>query len=251
MGNEVGCMFSRLIFKYNTLSCKAVMLPIRFNSYKSSLRSFKTYEERLSSSVSRSKSKIFDYACNNYFKYFITITCNSSYDSYNLEKLRRDVSQIVRDLRKKYKCYIGYILIPEKHEKGDFHLHGLFTKDIELDFYKNEHCYLSVRSFDKIGFTCIENIRNYEACCKYITKYITKDLFILSKGKHAYFVSNGLETSKNIYDLVITSGDKLDFDFKSDYCSIKDISLEDSNHYIDYIFNNHFYNYYNNITSID
>lgn len=227
------------------------MLPLQFKSYKSSLKSFKSYEDRLATSISRSKSKIYDYACNNDFKYFVTITCKSSYDSYNLDKLRRDISQIIRDLRKKYKCNIEYILIPEKHKKGNFHLHGMFTKDIELDFYKNEHCYFGIRSFDKIGFTSLAPIRNYKATCKYITKYITKDLFTLNKGKHCYFVSNNLKTSKVVYDLVITDGDNLDFDYKNDYCSLKDFSNSDASSYIDYIFNNHFYNYYNSVTSLD
>lgn len=243
-------MFSRLIFKYNTIKCQAIMLPLRFKSY-SSLKKFNSYDSKLNNSIIRSKNKIFDYAINNNFKYFITLTCKDSYNSYDLEKLNRDVSQIIRSCRKKYSTSFSYILIPEKHKKGDYHLHGLLSADFEQDFYINEHNYLSFKSFDKIGFSSIEKIRNYESCCKYITKYITKELFMISKGKHCYYCSNDLKRSEKIYDLIIHNGSTLDFDYNNDYCSLKDVSLDKVDNYLDYIFNNHFYNYYNSVTNID
>lgn len=50
---------------------------------------------------------------------------------------------------------------------------------------------ISKRSF-KYGFTTPTKIVSTEKVSNYITKYITKELIIMSKGQHRYLYSNNL-----------------------------------------------------------
>ena len=226
------------------MHCKSIMLPLRLKCYHTSLKSFKTYDNKLTNSISRSKRLIYEYALNNDFSYYVTFTFNSNYDSFNLSIIHRYLTQSLRDLRKKISPNLKWLLIPEKHKKGDFHLHGFLSKDFKDDIFINSHCYEDLKFFQKYGWCNVQKIRNYEACCKYITKYITKELFEMEKGKHCYFISNNLKKSTKVYDLVIRRAENLNFDFYNDYCSVSKISNDLASSYVDNIFKNNFYSYY-------
>lgn len=109
-------MLSRLIFKYNTTCCKVIMLPLRFKSSYHH-KSFKSNDSKLYNSISRSKKQIKDLAFSNSFEYFVTLTTTNEFNSYDLDRLNRYISQTIRNMRKKYKTDLSYILIPEKHKK--------------------------------------------------------------------------------------------------------------------------------------
>lgn len=220
-------MFSRAILKYNNINYKLVMLPLRGKCSNVRHKKFNSYDEKLENSISRAKKIIFELVANNDFKYFVTLTFNDTLNDYNLDIIRNHVTQLIRDLRKKYKnLTFDYVIIPEKHKKGDWHLHCFFSKDFEVDFVYNDHNYIDWVSFIKFGQCNISKIRNYEASCKYLTKYITKDLYEVAKGKHLYFCSNGLKKAQKLYDFV-TAGYHNDFDFENEFCSVKEISLND------------------------
>lgn len=214
-------MISRVIISSNIFGdLKLVRLPIRYKSYSKNRRNFKEYDEKLECSISRSRNKVLDYALNNKFKYFCTLTFNDNLDSYNLAQISNFISQRIRDIRKKYKIDLKYVLIPEKHEKGNYHLHGFFSQDFDNCLYRNEHGYLSCEDFDFCGHQSYSIIRDYKACSYYVCKYITKEMALMSKGKHLYFCSKGLNTSKKLYDFVVSGYDSK-FDFENDYCSVK------------------------------
>ena len=123
-----------------------------------------------------------------------------------------------------------YLIIPEKHKDGNYHLHGFLSSAFGCDFYTNEHHYLSWRSFDCIGFSNIFEINNLSSVAKYITKYITKDLCSTCKGRRLYFASNGLKKSNRLLDIVVADF-HIDYDFVCDFCSVKDISNKDFVYY--------------------
>ena len=84
--------------------------------------------EKLSESLSRSRSKVFELSICNDWKYFVTFTLDrAKYDRYNLNKFIKDLSQFIRDYKKKYNTKITYLLIPEKHTDGAWHLHGFLN----------------------------------------------------------------------------------------------------------------------------
>lgn len=192
-------------------------LPLRFKSNKR-LKSFKIYNDKLDNSISRAKNKIFDYAINNDFYYFVTLTINEKNDRFNLDANRRKINELVINLRKKGIEDLFYILIPEYHKNGAIHFHGLFSKNFNQDFYINDNGFLSWSSYDKIGFSSISKIKNFKSCCKYITKYITKDLCKIQKGKYLYFNSKGLKTSIKVGSIITSGLLPLNFDFSNKYC---------------------------------
>ena len=136
-----------------------------------------TNENKLDNSISRAKSNIFNIASFNKFEYFYTQTINDNYDRKDLKKLVENFSQITRNLRKTSNDNFFYLIIPELHEdQKNWHLHGFLSKAYSKYAYINKNGFLSLSCFDKIGFNSISKIKNYSACVKYMTEYITKDL---------------------------------------------------------------------------
>ena len=202
-------------------------------------------EEKLSNNISRAKSKIYEYALCNDFEYFVTLTLDKNkIDRSNIDNFIKKLSQYIRDTRKSTGQKIQYILIPEKHKDGkNWHIHGLMKglkdlrkydisenipkrmKDKIIKYRENNLNLYEWEGYSKrFGFNCIEPIRNKDACSKYITKYVSKnldnDMGITEKNKKKYYVSRGLKTAKNIAKGVIPI-ENIVYDFENEYCKIK------------------------------
>lgn len=192
--------------------------PLRFKSSRK-LHNIRVNSQKLDNNISRVKSKLFEYVTNNDFYYFVTLTINSNFDRFDLNSFRRRINQIVRNMRRKGFSDLFYILIPECHKNGAVHMHGFFSKGFGADFYINDNGFLSWSSFDYVGFSSISRIKNYKACCKYITKYITKDLCKWRKGQYLYFHTRGLKTNEYV-DTIVTSGLlPVAYDYENKYIS--------------------------------
>jgi hypothetical protein len=169
-------------------------------------------------------------------------------DRSNIDEYIKRLGQYIRDIRKATGQKIEYVLIPERHADGEnWHMHGLMKNLQDLREYNeseniprrmkdkilkyredNLHLYEWVGYSKRFGFNCVEPIRNKDACAKYITKYITKNLDndkgVTEKNKKKYYVSRGLKTSKNIKKGVIqTRG--IDYDYENEYCKIKWLNM--------------------------
>lgn len=164
---------------------------------------------RFEQSVSRTRAAIFELAMCNDFEWFVTMTLDSEKrDRNDLQAFRRDFAQFVRDQNKKrsQEQKIEYLLIPEQHKDGAWHMHGLFKGLREgTDLVRNEHRYLDWPGYRKrFGFFSCDRIRSQEACSKYITKYVTKDIdqsTALDSGAHAYYASQGLKRREALVTL--------------------------------------------------
>lgn len=172
-----------------------------------------TYDFKLDQSISRARRNILELALCNVWKYFCTFTiAESNYDRKNLATFYKDFSQFIRDQRKKYSIDIKYLLVPEKHKDGSWHLHGLFSdiSSILTSFYwldKNGYnvpyhlvddgYYCWIDYWFKFGFCSLGAIDDPVACGFYITKYISKELQkdSLPVGLHLYYCSRGLNRS--------------------------------------------------------
>ena len=80
----------------------------------------------------------------------------------------------------------------------------------------------------RFGFVSVSKIDNYFATCKYITKYITKNFYDSTKFQRLYFCSQGLKRSQITADFVINSNIQLAYDYKSEFCKIKNLTMEES-----------------------
>lgn len=203
-------------------------------------------DEKLSESISRAKSKIFDLAYCNPWDLFITITLDpSKYDRTDLEKFHKDLTQFFRDYGKKYGIKIDFLLIPELHKDGkSWHMHG-FLKGLPFEHLQqfkigdvmgktlaekvmNGDVVYNWEAYQKkFGFCDLEPIRNHEAVSKYITKYINKALAtsVTELNAHLYYHSRGLKTPE-----ILKKGTMLcDIapSFVGEYCSVAFLDFDE------------------------
>lgn len=212
---------------------------------------------KLDNNISRAKSRVKELGLCNIWDYFATITLDrKKYDRYNLKKFKIDLGAYINYLNNYYNINIKYILIPEQHQDGAWHMHGFFS-GIPLSFMEQFdkrkklpnyilNNYDSVLNFpnmaEKFGFVSFDMIKNQEKAVNYILKYITKDLAkcVSELGAHMFYSSNGLKGAKDIIKGTSTGEFDIPFEFENDFCSVlwtKDTELINSI-YNDIITNN-------------
>lgn len=161
--------------------------------------------------ISRARSRVLEIALCNPWSYFVTLTLSADkYDRYNLVAWQRDLSQWIRDQRKRV-CHpdLRYLLIPEMHKDGAWHMHGLFEGIPEGDLCTNEHGYLDwPRYARKFGWVNLSPVRSHARVSRYITKYIRKATEITADALDAYanlyYHSRGLLGRKLIREGVLS-----------------------------------------------
>ena len=182
-------------------------------------------DSKLTNNVARARTRVFEYASRNKFEYFITLTIDrEKLDRYDLKEYIKKLGQFIRDYRKKHGVDIQYLLIPEKHIDGAWHMHGLI-KGIPADqLKKNEYGYLDWEDYKKrFGYCSIDKVRSQEAVSKYITKYIRKsfdsDRGITEKESKLYYSSRGLKRPKKKKEGTLNGDhlDKIPFSFDNEY----------------------------------
>lgn len=172
-------------------------------------------DKKFDSSLSRARRNVLELALCNDWKYFCTFTLDKDkYDRYNLKKWNEDFSQWIRDQRKKYRkkgldLKIPFLLVPELHHDGAWHMHGLLgdISPLTIPFFCERQQGLYVPDklvnggfFDwpeyreKFGFCSLGLIQDKVATAFYVSKYITKELqeFNDCLGAHVYYCSHGL-----------------------------------------------------------
>ena len=154
-------------------------------------------DTKLDTSLSRTKSTIFELAYCNPWDLFITLTLNpAKYDRTDLKGYQKGLTQWIRDYNKKYNTAIKYLLIPELHDDHEsWHMHGFIMGLPEDHLSKNKNGYLDWKAYSKkFGFMSLDFVRNHEAVAKYVTKYVTKDTSksVSEINAKKYYCSKGL-----------------------------------------------------------
>ena len=198
-------------------------------------------EGKLEESLSRTKSKIFELAICNDWEWFVTLTLNPEYhDRKNLKSYKIKLSTWIKNYNRLHKTNIKYLLIPENHQDGSWHIHGLmmglpkehlreFTEQERLPIrilieLKIGHKVYTWEAYGKaFGYITISEIRHVESVSKYITKYITKDLAKTRIGmnEHLYYCSQGLKRAEIIYQGKLIKD--IEEDYSNDYVKIKTV----------------------------
>ena len=200
---------------------------------------------------------IIDYAINNNWNYFVTITLDKKLqDRTDHKGVTKKLRIFLNHYKDRYDNDFKYILIPELHKKVEdngkraIHYHGLFLINNldywELSFKKQKDLAYIYRSkkitltFGKKNeFTKIYN--SAEFLSYYISKYITKNLdkdFVTSLN-NKYFISKGLKKAESIllnvnqeikfYDM------ELEPSFEHKFCKKWRVPLEDVKYYKEYL----------------
>lgn len=176
-------------------------------------------EETKRTSLSRTKRNIREIALCNNFTHFATLTVSDQNKRYSLEKVQAQLKYIIQEkIRRKNKDF-RYIFITEKHKDGAYHFHGLVS---DLPLYTNNNGYLSNKAFDCLGFNSFSVIKDYNKCCNYITKYITKDC-VKNSSNQIYISSRGLKKAEK-YEIKPIS---IDWKYENDFCKVADYNYNE------------------------
>lgn len=189
-----------------------------------------SYDYKLDNSIARSRSIIKEYALCNDWRYFVTLTIDKcKYDRYNLKLYVKDLSRFIlnynrycNDLEK-----IKYILIPEQHKDGAWHMHGLINGIKQKDINKNKNGYLDFKKYsEKFGYMSLGKIKDKNKVSSYITKYISKNMFNtkIEKNSHLYYCSKGLKKAEVLYhgtDYHVQPNFDWHYQSKDGFCCVK------------------------------
>lgn len=171
--------------------------------------------DKFEQSYCRARSMVLQYALCNQWDYFITITVNEeNFDRYDLEPISKSLKQWFLDQNKKQGRKIDFLLVPEHHQDGAWHFHGLIRGVSSLslcafpdDPYRpslkrlHDHGYKNWPSLSKkIGFVSLSPLRDPVGAGFYVCKYVTKEKARSGFYEHLYYVSRGLKTAQPVAD---------------------------------------------------
>lgn len=196
------------------------------------------------------------YGLNNNWDYFITVTFNKrKIDRYDVDLILKKVCKLFNHWKDRYCFEFKYCFIIEKHKNGAYHLHGLISglknemiefSNYRYEYEKGKYIYPSKKSnfiqygikqkyFD-LGMFIISPIQDRNNVINYISKYISKDIYVRKKNGKSIFNSNGLngfdsnlyyfnESDNKVYDKNNNVIFELDLIDQKDHNKINDIDI--------------------------
>lgn len=200
---------------------------------------------RLAASLSRTKRRIYEIAACNEWEWFFTGTLNGEKcDRNNLNETYKRISQYVRDYRKTQSGErIVYMVVPEQHQDGAWHFHGLLNGISEAELYKfsldddiplklkkriasGEEIFTWKGYESRFGWATLTRVRSHAAVSKYVTKYITKDLQTSAHGAnaHLYYASKGLKKPEILAEGTSKNGLLPYTDFENEWVALRSLS---------------------------
>lgn len=224
--------------------CKTIQLA---PSSQETEEGFKN-DSKLPQAVARARRVVMELGLCNDWKWFVTLTFDgakqnrdgTTLDRYDFPALYEKFKQWHKDLCKKYGRKFPYLLIPEKHKDGAWHMHGFFNSDIDdllVSFVELDETGYKMPSGKRLprklirgdfydwpayrkrfGFCSFGEIRSEMGVSAYATKYITKSL-VENKdqlGYHTYFHTRPLNTPERL-GVYYGKNDVLDSALKNHY----------------------------------
>lgn len=158
------------------------------------------------------KNKMKDYARNNDFSYFFTLTFDP--EKYGTDNVIRyeHMKKWLHKERAKARYHgkeFRYVFVPEFH-KGNgknfktIHWHGIvggYCPDLVDSGKKHRNIKVFNCKTWEFGFSTVTKVKSKRKISNYMTKYITKDLLDspVRKGKKKYWASKNLKTPQKKY----------------------------------------------------
>lgn len=169
------------------------------------------HEDKLPAAISRARRVCLELALCNEWKWFSTFTiAQDNFDRKNLENFYKHFREWLKYQAQKLGSPIPYLLVPEQHGDGSWHMHGFFTsvidpclvpfKDLwdagaDVPYKLVEKDYYNWPTYQqRFGFCSFGRIRDNIACAHYTTKYISKSFMGDARkvGLNLYYCSHGL-----------------------------------------------------------
>lgn len=154
--------------------------------------------DNMARSFRRTRSALYMYARQCNWEYFITLTYSPDKieNRYDFSLCMKKVRKWIDNCKMRKAKDLLYLLVPEQHKDGAWHIHGLLCNTTGLTFTDSGKRYDGkiVYNLDdwKLGFSTATKVTDTYKVSNYITKYITKDLCAITPGKQRYFVSKSI-----------------------------------------------------------
>lgn len=148
---------------------------------------------------------VYDLIRSNPWTWFITLTFDpEKVNSFVYDECVQHMKRFTQKLRDRG---LLYVLVPELHESGRYHFHGVVLGKLPVVPAKNPYGKLMFDdkgrqiyniSIYEYGFTTASAIDDLARAASYVAKYITKENCVPA-GKKSYWVSRGLNRPTEEY----------------------------------------------------
>lgn len=152
-------------------------------------------ERSVTVSMARTKQTVYYLARSNVWEWFITLTLDpAKIDRYDFKTVSDKVRKWFNHLKDRKCPSLYYLIVPETHQDGAWHFHGVIGGCDGLFFVDSGHKDCEGRviyNFEnwKFGFSTATRVTDPCRVSGYISKYITKSLVTHSRGSQRYWVS--------------------------------------------------------------
>ena len=153
-------------------------------------------------SKNRTINNIYSITRSNVWDYFITMTFDAKrVDRYDYDACMKSASEYFKFLKRMFAKDLYYILVPEQHKDGAWHIHGLIGGSEGLNISYSGHNDKKGRKIYHLpsyiyGFSDCTKISHQFAACSYMTKYVTKDLCFETMYRNRYICSKNINVAK-------------------------------------------------------
>lgn len=176
----------------------------------------------------------------NEWDYFVTLTISpDKHNRYDLELYKKQLSEFLHNYNRRCSVSdkVSYLLVPEKHKDGAWHMHGFIKGIKQKDLIQNDNGYLTWKQYDKkFGYMSLDFVKDREKVSSYILKYITKETEknVTELNAHLYYCSKGLKRACEVFRGKAETSDSWDWVHPDGFCKIKNIDTryEDINDFV-------------------
>ena len=174
---------------------------------------FANQKDNQRKSLLHTKSMIFYYARCCRWEWFCTFTFSpEKIDRYDFALCMKKIRNWLKNQRNRHAPDLKYLVVPETHKDGAWHLHVLLADTGEMTFVDSGKKYLEQTIYNlsgwKWGFSTATKVTDTYRIQTYIAKYVTKESHALSKNAHRYYVSRNLPKAKESLFLVEPTEEK-------------------------------------------
>lgn len=189
---------------YKLIYFKRGIVSAEERSFNFVQRDVENEGEKEDCNLARAKASIREYALCNKWDYFVTLTLNKDkQDRYDIDGYVKDLGYWIGNYNRKFNTKLRYLLIPEQHKDGAWHMHGLFCGVAAESLCRNANGFLSIPYYaNRFGFLSLSPVRDERRTAAYITKYVSKAVSCtnIALQKHSFYHSRGLEKSEVFYE---------------------------------------------------
>lgn len=164
--------------------------------------------------MNRSVQEIYKYSRQVEWEYFITLTFDESkVDRYDFSTCMKKANQWFNNQQKRVASDLKYLYVPELHKDGAWHIHGLIADVGNMKIEDSGRVSIGGKAYVrteknsqyptiynlsgwKNGWSTATVVSDTHRVSTYITKYITKELCEVTKGKRRYYRSRNISEPK-------------------------------------------------------